>query len=121
MQLSEVFRMGIVIPNTENTSLQMVNDAVGGIMDVKFLPISQSQFHGLWETGMFERLSDVLGERLVEYENICIHDMDKIVASASALNGILKASNGSARTLVANVVEMFEYAGKEKRSIYLIL
>lgn len=92
MQLSEVFRIGIVVPLTGETKQQLSNARIIGLLDVKFLPLTQEDFSLLWHLGIFGELSVVLNERIVDYEEICIKP-EKLSVSLKILNKYLKIKN----------------------------
>ena len=76
MQLSQVFRMGIVIPLTDETNSQFKNGDINDCVDVKLLMLTQNEFDLIWETGLFEEINSLLHKSISEYEEECIDSLE---------------------------------------------
>lgn len=69
MQLAEVFRLGIVVPLTDETNFQLKAGDINGLVEVKLLSLNQEDFYLIWESGLFEEMNVSLGLEISEYED----------------------------------------------------
>lgn len=74
MQLSEIFRIGIVVPLDSNACMQLKNGAVNGPIDVTFLPLRQQDFISIWHSELFQELGSELRITITDYEDYCIEE-----------------------------------------------
>lgn len=75
MQLSEIFRIGVVVPLTDETTCQLRNGNINNIVDAKFLPLTQEDFNFIWHTGFLNELSEMIAVRISEYENTFVDSL----------------------------------------------
>lgn len=69
MQVSELFRRGIVVPLDEEAARQLRAGAVEPVARVDYAELaSESDFAWLWTQGFFARISEHAGVELADYE-----------------------------------------------------
>jgi hypothetical protein len=79
VQLSNIFRRGIVRPLDEHAERQLANFWIDSPIRVEWLPIfSDSIFEKIWESKIFQDINSVCKTGISDYEEVQL-EVDKIV------------------------------------------
>lgn len=68
MQVSELYRRGVVLAKTQDALRELVENNVRPESEVTYIPISESAFATLWEMGFFHELNGACGTNIDDYE-----------------------------------------------------
>ena len=120
MQLSQLFRRGIVLPLDDDSARQLSEFAVHSPVRVEWLPIlGDEQFTEIWETGVLQRINQNCGTSISDYEETVIPTSKiqyaiKAIRSASETNASASQFFGLLDLLLSDAMVM-------NRSVYFVL
>lgn len=71
MQLSQLYRRGVVRPLDDCAAHQLAALKIELPIRVEWLPIlDDTQFAAIWESGVFQRINDACGIEIADYEEV---------------------------------------------------
>ncbi len=74
MQISQLYRRGVVRPLDDDASKQLANFKIEDSLRTEWLPIlSDSQFMEIWKTGILQRINEACGIGISDYEDVELH------------------------------------------------
>jgi len=69
MQMTQLFRRGVVVPLNDDAENALYNGEVDETTQVHFVEIdSEADFITLWQTGVFKKINETTGSMLDDYE-----------------------------------------------------
>lgn len=122
MQLTELFRRGIVMPLNELSKVQLSSWNFGSICRVQFIPLNDDMnYLPIWDSQLFQKINEVCGTNIDDYEEECL-TQNMIKDLLVLLNSfILETTNVTAKQFASELKNMAEDALKIGSDIYIIL
>lgn len=122
MQLTEIFRRGIVLPRNQCSFQQFQRWDISGSVLVNFIPILQEQdFEIIWQSGVFQSLNSVCSLNIDDYEEEVL-PVDKLSAAIAHLRIISNTlSEGYVIDFVENLIDLSAEGDRIKMPIFFIL
>jgi hypothetical protein len=122
MQLSQLFRRGVIVPLTESTAEQLTRWSVDDFARVEYIPIvSQALFEDICEAGVFRVLNRACSANIGDYEEeelkqgLLAHGITALVACRDGITVPAVAS------FVDCLIGALKTARQQQRSVYFIL
>ena len=84
MQISEIYRRGVVLGRSPQALQQLLANDVQPGSDVIYIPISSSLFSVLWKNRLFEELNKACGVNIDDYEEEML-PLEAIAAAESVV------------------------------------
>lgn len=119
MQLSYLFRRGVVRPLDDCAAQQMAAFHVNGPIRVEWIPIlSDDEFAVLWEAGLLQRINEACGLGISDYEE-CELPADKTEVAVRTLRSEPEHA-GSVSTFCKLLDALLSDALASNRNVYFI-
>lgn len=122
MQLSQLFRRGIVVPLTDTTAQQLAQWSVEGIVQVEYLPIpDQSLFEEIWRAGVFQAINDTCSTLISDYEEEDVRPeaLGRAIAALAAKQQHIQ--DPDLRGFVDNLIALCQSGAEKNRPVYFVL
>lgn len=122
MQLSELFRRGIVVPLTDRSAEQLARWSVDGFVSVEYLPIvGESLFEEVWNAGIFQSVNTTCSTLIGDYEEEDLQPevLNTAIAALTAKMGEIKGS--TVRSFVEDLIALCKSAMAKNRTVYFVL
>lgn len=122
MQLSQLFRRGIVVPLTDATVQQLASWSVTGTVRVEYLPIpDESLFEQIWNAGVLQAVNERCSTAIDDYEEERVGPevLELVIASLVAKQQDILAPDVS--NFVDNLIDMCKSAIEKQRPLYFVL
>lgn len=120
MQLSQLFRRGILRPIDDAAATQLTSFHITQPILVEWLPIpSDAQFQSIWESGVFQRINESCG--------VAISDFEEVELPSSRLEHAIEAVRRSrshdplVRHFKELTTSLLERARRSDQSVFFIL
>ncbi len=120
MQLPAAFRRGIVAPCNAHARDELSTWFVNRPVRVQYIPIDDSVFADVWESGLFQAINSLCSSRIDDYEEECI-DSSKLPSVIKLLNERKCGYSGSARVFADNLLELCQQASETDMPVFFIL
>jgi hypothetical protein len=121
MQRSELFRRGIIVPNTEAAKEQLLANAIDTESDVTFLDLEKyGDFEEIFVTGVFSDINAACGVTIDDYEDEIV-DWNKAYALINVVKNKQHKMQSEKFLLFFNdLVDAAEMAMKKQMPIFFI-
>lgn len=119
MQATEFYRRGVVRPLDDSAAKQLSEFKIASSIRTEWIPVlSDDDFGDLWEAGVFQRINEVCGSAIADYEEV---ELD-VKQLASALNVIreTKKLNGNNALFFKGLEGMIVDAIDAQTNVYFI-
>ncbi|MFN0199267.1 MAG: hypothetical protein ACKVT0_21155 [Planctomycetaceae bacterium] len=119
MQLSQLYRRGVVRPLDDCAARQLANFDIETTIRVEWLAvINDEQFSRIWQAGIFQRINDACGTEISDYEETELV-ANQIGRALSSMRG-LTATNHSVSVFVENLDALFSEALVMNNNVYFV-
>lgn len=122
MQLSELFRRGVVTPLSDGLEVDFAEGYCTRLGRVEFLPIaSQALFEEIWESDLIGTLNSACSVAINDYEeeSIPYSRLEDAIKSLSLIN--LASRSDNVRQFRSLLIELMSQAKTNGRPVYFIL
>lgn len=120
MQLSQLFRQGIVRPQDDSAASQLAAQEVQTPIRVEWLPIpNQEQFDRIWAAGVFQRIGDTCGVWITDYEEVELKAGE--VRTALLALGEMEEPDAEVAQFLEKLRALLAEAAAARQSVYFVL
>jgi hypothetical protein len=122
MQLTQLFRRGILVPLTDRSAEQLSRWSVDDFVTVEFLPIGdQSLFDEIWQASIFQSLNSACSTLIDDYEEEVLRpdDLERAIATLSASQRTVKEP--AVELFVESLIAICRSALEKHRPVYFVL
>jgi hypothetical protein len=121
MQITQLFRRGIVAPLTDQTADQLATWFVDGLVSIDFLPISNdAMFYKLWDTGIFQSLNQKCGTIIDDYEEEALKPDNMEIAMSVLIEFKQTIKDPDVNLFVENLITLCRSAQKNNHPVYFV-
>jgi hypothetical protein len=122
MQASELFRRAIVVPKDDEGEADLRSWNVSENISVDVLSIeSASTFNLIWNSGLFQRINEVCGTLIDDYEEEMLELESLECAITVARKHVESFSSGVLRDFGERFLAILNQAKVTRRPVFLIL
>jgi hypothetical protein len=122
MQLSELFRRGVIVPLTDRSAEHLARWSVDDFVSVEFLPIgNESLFEEIWKAGVLQALNAACSIAISDYEEECLQPDTLKTAIAVLTAEMGKIEEPLVRSFVDDLLGLCKSALAKNRRVYFIL
>ena len=119
MQISELYRRGVVRPLDDDASRQQATVKFEDSLRTEWLPIlSDSQFAEIWKTGILQQINEACNVSISDYEDVELHSSHVEMAMQVMKKNWAKA--GSARPFFQMLLALLAAAKENKSNVYFV-
>lgn len=92
MQISELYRRGIIVPLDTEAWEAVASADVTGNEQIAFLKISDSDdyFYKLWDTGVFHQINAAVGSFIDDYEDSAVEGLPALQQTKGIIEDLLQ-------------------------------
>ena len=122
MQVTELFRRGIVVPLTDRSAEQLSRMWVDDFATVEFLPIvDQSLFDEIWQANVFQSLNSACSTLIDDYEEAVLQPdvLERAISTLSASQRSVKEP--AVELFVESLIAICRSAQEKHRPVYFVL
>jgi hypothetical protein len=122
MQLSQLFRRGIVVPMTDHSAEQLSRWTVDDFVSVEFLSIAnESLFAEIWKAGVFQSINATCSTVIADYEEEDLQPavLERVIATLTAQQDKIKET--TVRLFIESFIGLCRLALEKNRPVYLLL
>lgn len=122
MQRSELFRMGVVIPLTDEAEEDIVINDIKGEDEYRYIEIKAEVFFTLDQSGFFRTINDELDTLIDEHEDEIIdHSKAKVIIKVIEKYSAKRYLSVGEKEFLDNLRELCSQASQLNRPLFFVL
>jgi hypothetical protein len=122
MQIPELFRRGLVVPETDEAETELRSWNVSKCAKVRYLPIEgDALFLSLWKAGLFRAINRACGTNIDDYEEEVL-EPDMLERAILAVKQVLgEVHEPSVRQFIEKLSPFLEDAARMEKPVFVVL
>ncbi|KAB2917580.1 MAG: hypothetical protein F9K23_04145 [Bacteroidetes bacterium] len=120
--MSELFRMGVVIPLTDEAEEDIVINDIKGEDEYRYIEIKAEDFFTLYQSGFFRTINDELDTLIDEYnDEIIDHSKAKVIIKLIEKYSAKRYLSVGEKEFLDNLKELCLQASQLNRPLFFVL
>lgn len=120
MQMSELYRRGILLPNSEIVEQQARINNISKHSRFEVLRFSDPDFYALWHTGVLMEINQKCGTMIDDYEEVELHFEVLACAITVLENPAYKEIPNSTKRILDDLKGLMLEAIRKRRSLFFV-
>ncbi len=123
MQVSEMFRRGVIAPRSDEAERQLRSCFVSSDIDVDVVPIDDSDaiFHAIGSSGIFDAINAACGSAIDDYEEEILEPQQLPAAIATVDNMAVADASGVVVQFRSRLLQLMRESEARKRPVMFVL